>query len=124
MAFERDLEAATARGDLVFLEHGLADDLTFPHGDAWRTGGKSARVDTKKSLMDLAARGLFVSRQVNAQQVELHGSIAITTGRIDVKLKAPFLNAGKSEYSVWFVRVYRAKEGGWELVSHRTVAEQ
>lgn len=74
--------------------------------------------------MDLAARGLFVSRQVNAQQVELHGSIAITTGRIDVKLKAPFLNAGKSEYSVWFVRVYRAKEGGWELVSHRTVAEQ
>jgi hypothetical protein len=27
----------------------------------------------------------------------------------------PFLNAGKSEYSVWFVRVYRAKEGGWEL---------
>ncbi len=44
MAFERDLEAATARGDLVFLQHGLADYLTFTHGDAWRTGGKPARM--------------------------------------------------------------------------------
>lgn len=41
MAFERDLEAATARGDLVFLENGLADDLTFTHGDTWRTVGNA-----------------------------------------------------------------------------------
>lgn len=123
LAFEREIEAATARGDVAFLTRALADDFAFTHGDAWRTGGKPSRVDTKKSWMDLVARGMFVSREVNSQQVEPHGSLVITTGRIDVKLKAPFLNAGKSEYSVWFVRVYRAKDGGWELVSHRTVAE-
>ena len=123
LTFEREIEAATSRSDVAFLTRALADDFTFTHGDAWRTGGKPTRVDTKKSWMDLVARGMFVSRQVDSQQVEPHGSIVITTGRIDVKLKAPFLNAGKSEYSVWFVRVYRAKDGGWELVSHRTVAE-
>jgi hypothetical protein len=123
MKFERDIETATARGDVAFLARALADDLTFTHGDAWRTGGTPSRVDTKKSWMDVVARGMFVSREVSAQQVELHGSVVITTGRIDVKLKPPFLNGGKSEYSVWFVRVYRAKDSGWELVSHRTVAE-
>jgi hypothetical protein len=125
MAFERDLEAAIARGDLVFLEHGLADDLKYTHGEGWITGSKPALVDTKESFIDLErARARFISRQVNAQQVELHGSIAITTGRIDVTATAQSLAAGKSDYSVWFVRVYRAKEGGWELVSHRTVAER
>lgn len=123
MAFEREIEAATARGDTAFLARALADDFTFTHGDAWRTGGNPSRVDTKKSWMDVVARGMFVSRGVDSQQVEPHGSMVITTGRIDVKLKPPFLNAGKSEYSVWFVRVYRAKGRGWELVSHRTVAE-
>jgi ketosteroid isomerase-like protein len=125
MAFERDLEAAIARCDLVFLEHGLADDLKYTHGDDWIMGSKPALVDTKKSFIDMErGRGHFISRQVNAQQVELHGSIAITTGRIDVTMTAQSLNAGKSDYSVWFVRVYREKDDGWELVSHRTVVER
>jgi hypothetical protein len=123
MTFEREIEAAAARGDVTFLAHALADDFTFTHGDAWRTGGKPSRVDTRKSWMDSVARGMFVSREVTNQQVEAHGSLVMTTGRIDVKLKPPLLNAGKSEYSVWFLRVYRAKDGGWELVSHRTVGE-
>lgn len=74
-------------------------------------------------MMDTVARGMFLSREVTSQQIEPHGSMLIATGRIAVRLKPPFLNAGKAEYSVWFVRVYRAKDGGWELVSHRTVAE-
>ncbi|MEQ1692256.1 MAG: nuclear transport factor 2 family protein [Gemmatimonas sp.] len=123
LAFEREIEVAAARGDVAFLDRAIADDFTFTHGDAWRTGGAPSRVDTKKSWMEAVARGLFVSRQVDSQQVEPHASVAITTGRIDVKLKPPFLNNGKAEYTVWFVRVYRAKAGGWELVSHRTVAE-
>jgi hypothetical protein len=123
MAFERAIETATARADVAFVARALADDFAFTHGDAWRTGGKPSRVDTKASWLDSVARGMFVSREVNSQQVEPHDSIFITTGRIDVKLKPPFLNGGKSEYSVWFVRVYRARPGGWELVSHRTVAE-
>ena len=40
MKFEREIEAATARGDVAFLARALADDFTFTHGDAWRTGGK------------------------------------------------------------------------------------
>lgn len=123
LAFEREIEAATARGDTAFLARALADDFTFTHGDAWRTGGTPSRVDTKQSWLELVARGPFVSRVVDSQRVEPHGALVITTGRIDVTLKPPFLNHGKSEYSVWFVRVYRATGGGWELVSHRTVAE-
>ena len=123
MAFEREIEVAATRGDVAFLDRAIAEDFTFTHGDAWRTGGAPSRVDTKKSWIGTVTQGVFVSRQVGSQQVELHGTVAITTGRIDVKLKPPLLNSGKAEYSVWFVRVYRAKASGWELVSHRTVAE-
>jgi len=119
--FERDLEIAAARGDVATLERGFADDLVFTHGDAWRTGGKATRVDTKKSWLDVVRLHLFVSREVNSQAVEPHGSIAITTGRIDVKLKKPL--SGRLTYSVWYERVYRVKGAGWELVSHRTVGE-
>lgn len=86
MTFEREIEAATARADVAFLARALADDFAFTHGDAWRTGGKPSRVDTKKSWMDSVARGMFRSREVNSQEVEPHGSMAITTGRIDVKI--------------------------------------
>ena len=108
---------------ILLLLTPVQDDFVFTHGDAWRTGEKPGLVDTNQSWMALVARGRFVSREVNSQQVEQHGALVITTSRINVKLKPPFLNAGKSEYSVWFVRVYRANDGGWELVSHRTVAE-
>lgn len=101
----------------------IAEDFTFTHGDAWRSGGAPSHVDTKRSGMATVARGLFVSRQVDAQRVEPHGSTVITTGRIDVKLRPTLLNSGKAEYSVWFIRLYRATAGGWDLVSHRTVAE-
>lgn len=97
MAFERALETATARGDTGFLRHALADDFAFTHGEAWRTGGKPSRGDTKATWL--------------------------ATGRIVVKLKPPFLTAGRPECSVWFVRVYRAGDGGWEPVSRRTVGE-
>ncbi len=123
MVFEREIEVAAARGDVAFLDRAIAEDFTFTHGDAWRTGAAPSLVDTKKSWLKVVARGLFVSREVDSQRVEAHDSVVITTGRINVKLKPPLLNSGKAEYSVWFVRVYRAKPGGWELVSHRTVAE-
>lgn len=55
MAFERDLESAAARGDVEFLRRGVADDFTFTHGDAWRTGEKPARVDTKQSWLNTVA---------------------------------------------------------------------
>lgn len=121
MAFEREIEAASARGDIAFLTRALADDLEFTHGDTWRTGRKPSLVDTKKSWIEWVGSRPFASREVSSQQVEPHGSIAITTGRIDVKLKAE--SSGRRKYSIWFVRVYRAKDGGWELLSHRTVAE-
>ena len=74
MAFEREIEAATARGDIAFLARALADDFAFTHGDAWRTGSTPSRVDTKKSWMDLVGQGRFVSREVTSQGVEPHGS--------------------------------------------------
>lgn len=66
MAFEREIEAATARGDVAFRTRALADDFAFTHGEAWRTGATPGRVDTEKSWMDLVARGMFVSREVNS----------------------------------------------------------
>jgi Domain of unknown function (DUF4440) len=123
MAFERDLETAAARGDTAFVGRALAGDFHFTHGDAWRTGAPPKGVDTRPSWMARVAARPFVSRTVSAQQVEPHGDVVMTTGRIDVRLKPPNLNDGQAAYSIWYLRLYRAKGAGWELVSHRTVAE-
>ena len=115
---ERRIEAAVLRADTDFLDGILASDFTYTHGDGWTTGGAVRGVDHRAEwLASLAGR--YSQREVDSQQVELHGDVAITMGRVRAR-SGPAAGAPRA-FSFWYVRVYALRDGRWRYLSHRTV---
>lgn len=115
---ERRIEAAVLRADTDFLDGILASDFTYTHGDGWTTGGAVRGVDHRAEwLASLAGR--YSQREVDSQQVELHGDVAIMMGRVRAR-SGPAAGAPRA-FSFWYVRVYALRDGRWRYLSHRTV---
>jgi ketosteroid isomerase-like protein len=108
-AMDQRVEDAVVRADLKFLESVYANDFRFTHG----TGNVQSRDEWLKSV----ARREFLSRKVSLVEVELHGDVAVTFGRLDV-IKS---GEGGEKYSLKYVRVYERRNGRWEMLMHRTV---
>jgi ketosteroid isomerase-like protein len=119
LAFERDIETAVVRGDVAFLDRACTSDFTFTHGDGWTRGGPPLRVENKAQWLASVGKAPYASRDLSSVQVELHGDIAITYGRYHARYKAG--EPGRTEFTVWFERVYVRQNGRWLYVSHRTV---
>ena len=118
LALEKRMEEAVLHADVGFLDGVLADDFTYTHGDGWTTGGEILGVDTREAwLASLAGR--YSMREVDSQQVEIHGDVAITMGRLRARSGGPV--AEQRSFSFWYVRVYAQREGEWKYLSHRTV---
>ena len=118
LELERRIEAAVLGADTAFLDEVLASDFTYTHGDGWTTGGAVRGVDHRAEwLASLAGR--YSRREVDSQQVELHGDVAITMGRVRARSGGP--PDAQRAFSFWYVRVYALRDGGWEYLSHRTV---
>ena len=118
LALEKRIEEAVLHADVAFLEEVCADDFTYTHGDGWTTGDPILGVDTKDEwLASLAGR--YSLREVDSQQVEIHGDVAITMGRLRARSGGPV--AGQRSFSFWYVRVYAQRDGEWKYLSHRTV---
>ena len=113
---ERKLAAAVLALDFETLDKIYADDFLFTHS----TGD----VDTKESWMDnlRTGRSSYTARSVDQIEVEVHGNVAITSGRIYAKSDSS--DPRWREYSIWYVRVYEVREGRWQLLSHRSVREE
>ena len=118
LALERRIEEAVLRADVAFLDEVCADDFTYTHGDGWTTGGAILGVDRKQAWLDSLA-GRYSSREVDSQQVEVHGDVAITMGRLRARSGGP--QAAQRSFSFWYVRVYAQRDGQWRYLSHRTV---
>jgi len=119
LAFERDMEAATVRGDAAFLDKICASDFTFTHGDGWTTGGAPLRVDNRAQWLTAVAKVPYSSRDLDSVKVELHGDVAITYGSYRARYSPG--NPERREFTVWFERVYARRNGRWQFLSHRTV---
>ena len=118
LALERRMEEAVLHADVAFLDGVLADDFTYTHGDGWTTGGEILGVDTREEwLASLAGR--YSRREVDSQQAEIHGDVAITMGRLRARGGGPV--AEQRSFSFWYVRVYAQRDGEWKYLSHRTV---
>ena len=118
LALERQIEAAVLHADTAFLEGVCASDFTYTHGDGWTTGDPILGVDHRAEwLASLAGR--YSAREVDSQQVELHGDVAITMGRVRARSGGPA--AARRAFSFWYVRVYAERDGRWQYLSHRTV---
>ena len=118
IAFERDVEAAVLRADVDFLDRVCADDFTYTHGDGWTSGGAPLSVDSKAEWLE-SLPGRYTMRDVETEHVEIHGDVAITTGR--VRARAGSTIAARRAFSFWYLRVYERRDGQWRFLSHRTV---
>ena len=118
LALERRIEAAVLTADVAFLDGVLARDFTYTHGDGWTTGGAVRGVDRRAGWL-ASLPGRYSQREVDSQQIELHGDVAITMGRVRAR-SGPAAGVQRA-FSFWYVRVYALRDGRWQYLSHRTV---
>ena len=118
LALEKRIEEAVLRADVPFLDRVCADDFTYTHGDGWTTGDPILGVDTKAAWL-ASLTGRYSLREVDSQQIEVHGDVAITMGRLRARSGGPA--ADQRSFSFWYVRVYAQRDGEWRYLSHRTV---
>ena len=118
LELERQIEAAVLRADVDFLDPICASDFTYTHGDGWTTGGAVRGVEQRSEWL-ASLPGRYSQRAVDSQQVELHGDVAITMGRVRARSGGP--DAAQRAFSFWYVRVYAQRDGQWRYLSHRTV---
>ncbi|MBZ5607878.1 MAG: nuclear transport factor 2 family protein [Acidobacteriia bacterium] len=118
-AFEKKMEAAVVRGDVAYLDRVCASDFSFTHGDGWVTGGRPLRVENKAQWLESVSKQPYLARDLDSVQVELHGDVAITYGMYRARNKTA--DPQRSEFTVWFERVYARRGGQWQFLSHRTV---
>ena len=112
-ALEQRAEIATLNADVAFLQDFYASDFRFAHG----TGIVAHKTETLKALQP----GFYISRELETSEVEPHGDIALTIGRIHVRTTSQ--DPSVHEYTVWYIRVYTRRDGRWQLLSHRTTRQ-
>ncbi|HEX7019917.1 MAG TPA: nuclear transport factor 2 family protein [Gemmatimonadaceae bacterium] len=107
---ERRIEQAQVVKDMAFLDSATDSTLRFTHG-----GG--TLVQTRAEWLRLIASSRTTERDVSDQHVEVHGDLAVTTGRVRVRRPVP--NSPLADYTIGYVRVYRCTDR-CRLVSHVT----
>ena len=123
LALEQQIEEAVVRGDVAFVDRVTSADFSFVHGDGWTHGGRPLMSDDKAAFLKRVADKEYLVHDLDQVKVELHGDVAITSGRY-VSL---FVSANRNPAnparlnSIWFERVYAMRNGQWQFLSHRTV---
>lgn len=107
-----DLDAkrmkAMAAKDVATLEAVLADDLIYTHS--------SARLDTKRSLIDAMVKGTTVYTGVEPSDVKAQdlGDTVVLTGIAQIKVVS---NGTPNAFGVRFTDVYTRRNGRWQMVT-------
>jgi ketosteroid isomerase-like protein len=112
LQMEQRTEDAVVRADVEYLKHIYAEDFRFAHG--------SGSIQNKSEWLASVAKRQFVSRKISANEVELHGDVAVTSARLDVTRRG---KNGEEKYWLKYVRVYRRAGENWQMISHRTIQE-
>ena len=115
LATNIQIDASVVEKNIQLMKEIYAEDFVFTHG-----GG--IRIDSKASWITLIQNPdlRFISRTLDSTKVEMHGDVAIVTGRLDIVREWKQQN---SKYHLWYVRVFVRKTNGWQLVSHQTIKE-
>jgi ketosteroid isomerase-like protein len=105
---DRKRMQAMAAKDVATLEKLLADDLVYAHS--------SARLDTKRSLIDAMKSGATVYTGVEPSDVKAQdlGDAAVLTGIAQIKVVS---NGTPNAFGVRFTDVYAKRNGGWQMVT-------
>jgi hypothetical protein len=109
-------------GDARAVAKGTSADFVMVHDDAWTRGQKPLSVDTQETMLQRVAGKYYDVLELDRVQVEMHGDVAITTGRYLAHVAgSDNANPDRAWSAAWFVRVYQKRNGEWIWLSHRTV---
>ena len=99
---------AMATKDTATLESLIADDLIYTHS--------SARLDTKRSLIDNMTSGSTVYTAVEPSDVKAQdlGDSVVLTGIAQIKV---VVNGTPNAFGVRFTDVYARRGGSWQMVT-------
>ena len=117
---EHRVETAVARGgpaDIAFLDSVYATDFRFKHA----TGQTQDRVQWLALVRGRLARGTV--RDVDSLDVELHGDVALSTGRIHVQREPGAPGSRPARYTIRYARVWARRGGRWRLLTHHSTAQ-
>ncbi len=105
---DRKRMQAMAAKDVATLEAVLADDLVYTHS--------SARLDTKRSLIDGMKSGSTVYTSVEPSGVKAQdlGDTVVSTGTAQIKVVS---NGTPNAFGVRFTDVYAKRNGSWQMVT-------
>lgn len=105
---DRKRMQAMASKDVATLEALIADDLIYTHS--------SARLDTKRSLIDNMTSGSTVYSAVEPSDVKAQdlGDTVVLTGIAQIKVTA---NGNPLAFGVRFTDVYAKRDGRWQMVA-------
>jgi ketosteroid isomerase-like protein len=112
---EQRIEQATARGDVAYLDSVYAPSFRFRHS----TGALEERGPRLDALRRRTSA--VFARDLDSLEVEVHGDIALTSGRIHVRQESP--DPKWREYTIRYVRVYVRRAGRWQLLTHHSTGE-
>ena len=99
---------AMAMKDVATLEALIADELVYTHS--------TARLDTKRSLIDNMTSGKTVYTAVEPSNVKAQdlGDTVVLTGECQIKVTA---NGTPNAFGVRFTDVYARRDGRWQMVT-------
>jgi ketosteroid isomerase-like protein len=105
---DRKRMQAMASKDVATLESLIADDLIYTHS--------SARLDTKRSLIDNMTSGSTVYSACEPSEVKAQdlGDTVVLTGIAQIKVTA---NGNAMAFGVRFTDVYAKRDGRWQMVT-------
>jgi ketosteroid isomerase-like protein len=115
VALEHQVEEATVRADVAFLDSIYAPGFRFTHS----TGDLEARGPRLDALRHRTTA--VFARTLDSLEVEVHGDVALTTGRIHVRQESTDLRW--REYTIRYVRGYVRTGGRWRLLTHHSTGE-
>ena len=99
---------AMAKKDVATLDELIAEDLIYAHS--------SARLDTKKSLIDNMLSGKTVYTSVVPSKVVAQdlGNTVVLTGECQIKVD---VDGKPNAFGVRFTDVYALRHGKWQMVT-------
>jgi ketosteroid isomerase-like protein len=105
---DRKRMQAMAAKDIATLEALIADDLVYAHS--------TARLDTKRSLIDNMVEGRTVYTSVEPSDVKAQdlGDAVVLTGIAQIKVLS---NGTPNAFGVRFTDVYARRNGSWQMVT-------
>jgi ketosteroid isomerase-like protein len=105
---DRQRMAAMGQKDTATLNKLLADDLIYCHS--------SARLDTKKTLIDAMVSGATVYTSVEPSEVVARdlGDAVVLTGIAAISVVS---NGTPNSFRVRFTDVYANRSDGWKMVA-------